>query len=75
MQQFCGEKEAEDVDETKKLLFPPYLVKLCDIEPPLNMRRVLHTEYRVSSWRGEKNWRRRLKTLNFIEAVLARDEM
>ncbi|MPC42524.1 hypothetical protein E2C01_036146 [Portunus trituberculatus] len=33
------------------------------------------TLYRVSSWRDEKNWRRRRRAPNFIETVLARDEM
>ncbi|MPC29670.1 hypothetical protein E2C01_022916 [Portunus trituberculatus] len=28
-----------------------------------------------SNWRDEQNWRRRLRTPNFIEAVLERDEM
>ncbi|MPD03555.1 hypothetical protein E2C01_099196 [Portunus trituberculatus] len=29
---------------------------------------------RISSWRGEGNWRRLLRASNFIEAVLGRDE-
>ncbi|MPC85664.1 hypothetical protein E2C01_080446 [Portunus trituberculatus] len=31
--------------------------------------------YRVNSWRGEKNWQKRRRAPNFIEAVLARDEI
>ncbi|MPC81526.1 hypothetical protein E2C01_076147 [Portunus trituberculatus] len=40
-----------------------------------SIQRRIRPLYRVSSWRGEKNWRRRSRTFNFIEAVLARDEM
>ena len=34
--------------------------------------RIRH-QYRVGSWGAEKNWRRRLRTPNFIEAILARE--
>ena len=67
------------VDKTKSF-YSTLFNRAVWVEPPQTCKAYsiygqMSPQYIVSSWGGEWNWRRRLRTPNFIEAVLAREEI